>query len=375
MAAQFAHVEANLVFAHEAGIAMSATYIYAIIPTRSQVAFEAAGLDDDQEEVYTLAQGDLAAVVSASPLADYRGLKRDEAVRYLIAHQRVVEEAMRAFPVLPLRFGTVLPNKEWVRRFLREGSLLFHASLQKIMGMVQMEVVVLCKLPAIFQEIAQEETIARLKAELAALPAEKTTAGRIALGQMVQHALTQRRTTLRDRLLPRLQEGALDAVSNPLMDDSMVLNIALLLDEKGRQALEKRLEVLDAEYGGQLTFRCVGPLPPYSFATIEVQKPTYEAIDEARRQLGLGEMASLEEIKHAYRQLAAQLHPDHNQQDAQAETRMAALTQAYRLLTVYAESQTARGGMPTATCSLGRQAVEQSLLIAIRRQESNLTGF
>jgi hypothetical protein len=74
---------------------MAAIYVYAIIPTGNQVIFdEVAGVDDEYDEVYTVPHRDLAAVVSASPLADYRGLKRDEAVRYLVPHQRVVEAVM-----------------------------------------------------------------------------------------------------------------------------------------------------------------------------------------------------------------------------------------------------------------------------------------
>jgi len=35
----------------------------------------------------------------------------EEAVRHLPAHQRVIETVMRGCPVLPVRFGTVLPDE------------------------------------------------------------------------------------------------------------------------------------------------------------------------------------------------------------------------------------------------------------------------
>ena len=60
---------------------MPPTYVYAIIPTGNRVLFdEVAGVDDEHDEVYTIPHRDISAVVSASPLADYRGLKRDQAV-------------------------------------------------------------------------------------------------------------------------------------------------------------------------------------------------------------------------------------------------------------------------------------------------------
>jgi len=145
------------------------------------------------------------------------------------------------------------------------------------------------------------------------------------------------------------------------------------------------LETLDQELGGKFTFRRVGPLPPYSFATAEVQAPSFEMVDAARRRLDLGETAAPGEIKRAYRQLAGRFHPDFNPNDPEAEARMAELTQAYRFLATYADSQAmgadtggagstepssrARAEGLAEICRFDRQAVEQTLLIAIRRQE------
>lgn len=358
---------------------MATTYVYAVIPTGDEVLFdEVAGVDEHQEEVYSVPHRDIAAVVSSSPLADYRGLKRDQAARYLVAHQRVVETVMQAFPVLPVKFGTVLPGEAWVRRLLAQGERLFRSSLERLAGWVQMEVVVLWNLQEVFQEIGQEESIVQLKAQTAERPSEDK---RIAIGRMVQASLERRRAALRGRLLPSLREVAPDLLVNPLMDDSMVANVALLVDGAGNAALDQRLALLDEEFGGRLTFRCVGPLPPYSFATVEVQTPSFEAVDEARRRLGLGETATPGEIKQAYRRLAGRLHPDHNPEDAEAETRMAELARAYRLLTAYAENvhrlpTTDRRRLVPAVSGqvsavvFSQEAVEQTLLIEVCRQEA-----
>jgi len=349
---------------------MVSMYVYAIIPSGDKVIFDAAGVDDDHDEVYSVPYRDLGAVVSASSLVDYRRLKRDRAAHFLVAHQRVVEAAMQALPVLPVKFGTVLPDKASVRRLLAQGETLFHTTLKRFARLVQMEVIVLWNLQEVFKEISQEEPIARLKAQMAARPPDETMAERVAVGQLVQASLERRRAALRDRLLPPLREVASDLVINPLMDDSMVANMALLVDEKGRGDLDQRLGLLDKESGGRLLFRCVGPLPPYSFATVEVQVPSFRAVDIARRQLSLGETATLGEIRHAYYRLAGLLHPDHNPKEADAEAGMAGLTEAYRLLTAYAESQgPGAKNRQQASCRFDQQTVEQALLITIRRQE------
>ncbi|HBY96870.1 MAG: GvpL/GvpF family gas vesicle protein [Ardenticatenaceae bacterium] len=364
---------------------MAATYIYAVIPGGVAGIFDVAGVDDGDGDVYAVPYHDLAAVVSSSPLPDYRGLRREDAVRYLVAHQRVIEAVMQAFPVLPVKFGTVLPNETRVRHLLAQGEALFRTTLEQFAGQMQMEVVVLWDLSEIFQEIGREEAIIQLKAQVAARPVEETPAERVAIGQIVKASLDRRRAALCQRLLPPLQEVALDLVVNPLMDESMVANVALLVDEAGGRLLDEQLAMLDERFEGRLHFRCVGPLPPNSFATVEVQGFSFESVNEARYRLGLGETSSLGEIKKNYHRLAAQLHPDHNPQDPEAEARMAELTWAYRHLIAYGETQAvlvpdeqgcgeAQGlfqGTPARepVCSFTCEAVEQALLIAIRRQE------
>ena len=63
-----------------------------------------------------------------------------------------------------------------------------------------------------------------------------------------------------------------------------------------------------------------------------------EEIDKARKLLGLGEYATLKQIKRAYRQMAMQYHPDTGEKGAQAEEMMKQLNAAYKLLIDYCDS-------------------------------------
>ena len=61
-------------------------------------------------------------------------------------------------------------------------------------------------------------------------------------------------------------------------------------------------------------------------------------IDQARRLLGLGELASIAEIKTAYHQMCKKWHPDVLQDEATANRRMKDINAAYRLLLNYCET-------------------------------------
>jgi hypothetical protein len=353
---------------------LSGLYLYAIIPTEETILFDVQVIGEENE-VYTISQDGLAAVVSASTLADFHGLDRSEAARYLVAHQSVVETVMRVFPLLPVKFGTILADENQVRCMLAQGAEIFHSALDKFAGQVQMEVVVLWNLQPVFQAIAGEPTIQSLKARIENRPAEETMPERIAVGQLVQATLQHYRAALCNEILPPLHELCLDATANPVMDDRMVANTALLVDAYGRQALERRLDELDAAYergerktpgDTPLTFRFVGPLPLYNFATVEAQPVPYDTLDLARKGLGLPDTATRSEIKHAYHRAAARLHPDLNPDLKDAEALMTELSQAYRLVEAYADSQAYAG---RETCDFSREAAERTLLIAVTRQE------
>ena len=62
----------------------------------------------------------------------------------------------------------------------------------------------------------------------------------------------------------------------------------------------------------------------------------FDEIEEARKLLGLGEAATLKEIRSAYRKLANRHHPDkHGSATEENENMMRKLNRAYKLLMDY----------------------------------------
>ena len=69
-------------------------------------------------------------------------------------------------------------------------------------------------------------------------------------------------------------------------------------------AVDRCLETLDAEFGGGLSFRCVGPTAPTSFATVEIEFLEADEIAQASRTLEVDLTASPADVRFAYRRLA-----------------------------------------------------------------------
>jgi len=89
---------------------------------------------------------------------------------------------------------------------------------------------------------------------------------------------------------------------------------------------------LDRKYEGRVNFRCVGPLPPYSFNVIEVKKIGFDTVENARSRLKLAQEVTLNEVKRSYRRLAGEYHPDRNP-SPDAPSKFQAIQEAYDVLT------------------------------------------
>ena len=348
---------------------MNGLHLYAVVEASEPSTLNVPGLDSP---VRLITNGDLAAVVGPSNWKEYQGLDRREAMRALLTHQQVAEMMLAEYRVLPVKFGTVLPDEAHVYKLLQQGADLFTETLRDLAGYLQMEVVVLWDLKEVISEIGKEAPIVRLKAQLAAVPVTELREGQVLLGRTVETFLKRRRAELEACLLPRLAKLARDFVTIPVTDDRIILNVGLLLDEQGEDCLDEQLEILDAEFEAKLQFRVVGPLPPHSFATVEVQVLFFEVLDEAHRILELEAETTLHEIKKAYRRLANQLHPDHNPGDQSAETRMSVLTEAYKLLITYYKNHRldleTNGAWQERSGDDG-DAVTDALLITVKRRE------
>lgn len=357
---------------------MNRIYVYAIIPTGQQQNFDVAGMWGGDPRVRVSSGKSIGAVVGASPPINFRALSREEAIRHLLSHQRVVEAVMRLMPALPVKFGTTLPDEGAVERLLERGAPVLTARLAELARHVQVELVVTWRMEEVLSDIVAEAEVARLKREIEAQPPGAAAEMRIGLGKLVKGSIDRRRESCRARILAELRPIATDIADNALMDDRMVANLALLLPESAAEALDQRLAQLDKDFDGRLNFRCVGPLPPYSFATVEVSKPSFEIIDQARRVLSLGDSANLADIKEAYRRLIQRHHPDHAALSLPGEGASARLTDAYRTLTSYvaalppASDESARAGRE---CHFDRDAVEGAILVAVRRQELAASGL
>src|SRR4051794_10760225 len=112
----------------------TAKYVYGVVRARGASPPKGTGIDDGP--VGVVAHGSVAALTSDVPL-DFTQAGRQE----LLAHTRVLEEAMETSVVLPMRFGVVLPDEETVHeRLLGPFAEALEAQLREMDGKVEVTI-------------------------------------------------------------------------------------------------------------------------------------------------------------------------------------------------------------------------------------------
>jgi len=332
---------------------MYGKYIYGIIDSSNEIDFNISGLNGPSP-VYSIAHEDLSCVVSNYLGQEFSSISKEEVVRCLLAHQVVVEHVMREHAVLPVKFGTVLTTSDEVRSLLSQGYSQFVDALAWIQDKVEIEVAATWDKKQILQEIRAEPEIFCAAKAIASRPEQQTLQGQIQLGQMVKASIDKRRQSYWERMINFLMSVAIDVQHNALVSDEMVMNVAFLVDKSCQEEFDSCVKQLDDLFCNQINFRIIGPLPPYTFATVEVSRPSPEKIEEARQLLHLGKTFSGLEIRKAYRHLAAESHPDYRAGDELelAKVQFGKLHQASELLSAYCQ---------------GHGQIDANLLINIRR--------
>ncbi len=141
-----------------------AFYVYCVGEREALASlFEASGLPPAIEVEARLemeAGGELAAVVSAVPLADYG----EDALQARLSnpawtavramrHEKVVEHFARRASVVPLRFGTIYRERAGVRAMLSERDEGLRAIIERLRGREEWGINILCDRKLLFEAI------------------------------------------------------------------------------------------------------------------------------------------------------------------------------------------------------------------------------
>jgi hypothetical protein len=322
---------------------MYGKYIYGIIIGGGDITLGARGVGG-ANLVYTIAHQGLSCVASNYSGKDFDSMSKEELVRCLLAHQVVVEQVMRRHTVLPVKFGTVLATFDEVSDLLTQGYSQFSFMLLWMQDKVELEVTATWDRGQVLPESGTGPEIVNAEEATPGRLEQYTQQERLQLEQVVKESMAQRRSSYLERMLSFLRPVSIDVQPNVLGSEEMAMNVAFLVERGKLEVFDGRLRQLNELFSNQINFRIIGPLPPYSFATVEATRPDPEEIEKARKLLDLGEVVSELEVRKAYHRLTREAHPDRRRGNELSKARRDELRRASDLLIAYYRGQAESGG-------------------------------
>ena len=242
-------------------------YIYAIVAAKEENGFGPIGIGNRKDEVYTVCYQEIGAVISPSPIMKYNITRANT-----MAHQKVMEEAMKYYSMLPVRFGTIGEKIELIREKVLKAR---YDELKRLLRFMEDKLELGLKAlwtskEAVFQEIVEENRDIRILRDRLISKRGQVQGEQVRLGEMVKKALDAKKKREEKAILNFFKGLWVDHKTNNAFGDQMITNSAFLVKKDQEKIFDEAVDRLIATYDGSMKFKYVGPVPPCNFVEIVV---------------------------------------------------------------------------------------------------------
>jgi len=242
-------------------------YVYGIIQSREPVSFGRMGIGGTGEMVYIVTHGDIAAVVSRTPVFIF-----DPTRENALAHEHVIETVMKAHTIIPMSFGTVFRTDDDIREVLRSIYPSVKDVLKQMAGKVEFGLKVTWDRDHIVEELQREDDeIHRFHQEITRKHLQSTYFARMQLGRMIDKALEARSAEYVREIYESLRAICVASRDNKPIGDKMIMNAAFLLERDREAEFDAAVNRVAKKFGDRLNFKYTGPWPPYNFVNIRLK--------------------------------------------------------------------------------------------------------
>ncbi|MFL6073927.1 MAG: GvpL/GvpF family gas vesicle protein [Mycobacteriales bacterium] len=239
-------------------------YVYGIVPADVEADPDARGVGDPPGQITVVRHDEIAALVSEVGLDAPLGRPED-----LLAHEQLLDAAATSTPVLPLRFGAVLTNRDAVvEELLAPHVEDFRAALAELEDRAEYVVKGRYEERAMVAEVLDsEEEAARLREEIRDQPEDATRPQRIRLGEIIGRAVAARREADTREVVEALRPHCAGVAVREPTHELDAVHVAVLVENSRRQELDRAVDEFADKWADRVEFRLLGPLAPYDFVT------------------------------------------------------------------------------------------------------------
>lgn len=241
---------------------MKGKYLYCITKEIEPTRLNIAGIEG--APVHTVEWQNLSCVVSDTDFND-KELDKDSA----LAHEKVLEDAMKYSPIVPIAFGHVAKSEDEIRSKLLEA----HCSkLEEYLTYLQGKIELSLKafwfdLSPVLRGIAENsDEIQRMKAK-----GKLTRDDQMRAGEIAAKLLGKKREEMEDNIADFFKDITIEYKKSNLFGEQMITNLAFLINERDLKTFDKKMNQYEEKLGdNNVKLKYTGPVPPYNFVQLNI---------------------------------------------------------------------------------------------------------
>lgn len=237
-------------------------YIYCFIEGKIEESVDIMGIGK-HGKVHFITHDKITVAVSDTPYKIYDPTKENA-----MAHEKVIQQLMKSYNLVPCNFGNVFKLKEDIITFIKDAYSQIEDNLKKVKDKMEVGLRVFWRKSTFPDEIETKDII-NLRNEIQKGTDAEAYYSKIELGKLVEKQVDSRREYYSTHIFEPLVKNSVDAKLNETINPRMILNAAFLIWNSQEQQFDKLVEEIAKKYEDRLDFSYTGPWPPYNFANIE----------------------------------------------------------------------------------------------------------
>ncbi|HTY26084.1 MAG TPA: GvpL/GvpF family gas vesicle protein [Desulfomonilaceae bacterium] len=244
---------------------MTGRYLYALVPGGQSRSYGCLGINGGN--VYTIAERNVAAVVSDVPNQKVRPERR-----HFAAHQAVLRKLVQDDgAVLPMSFGVISSGPKGVRQILSRNHKVVTQQLLRVSGKVEMGLRVTWDVPNIFEYLVNTHLELRTARDrLLRTDRIPTQDEKIEIGRLFESTLNSDRDLYADKVEETLAPRCDEVKRNKCRDELEVMNLACLVKREAVNQFEAGVFEAARLFDDNFAFDYNGPWAPHNFVEIDI---------------------------------------------------------------------------------------------------------
>lgn len=247
-------------------------FIYSIISEGEQRKFEFSGINN--REIKCIYHKDLAAVVSKSPMINFRRLDKQTLAEYKTEYEKTNLSLLKDFDVVPVLFGAVLRSDAEVQNILEQNYHQLKTALEKIGDKGEFAAQVYWNKNKLIEELINTSPEIQILQKKSLKGGIWNVPAKLKFKKIIQQELDNYKQSYIRNIQTFIGEIASEFVLNQSIKNDigdMIANFSFLIEKANQCGFEQKILELKNKYKDKLRFKSFGPVPPYSFVNIDLK--------------------------------------------------------------------------------------------------------